>query len=172
MQIVAKPLIFLAAALLMASCSENPSVANDPPRMSESKQTPAAEKPKKAAENPVKAEIVMVESKGVGPISHLELEEKIDADMAAAGKKTFNNLCAACHKMDKRLVGPPMADITKRRTPEWIMNMILAPDRMVKEDPTAIALLDEYKAPMANQNVSEQDARALLEYFRKYDAEN
>jgi hypothetical protein len=43
---------------------------------------------------------------------------------------------------------------------------------MVKEDATAKALLGEYIAPMANQNLSEDDARSVLEYFRQYDAQN
>jgi cytochrome c len=37
----------------------------------------------------------------------------------------------------------------------------------VKEDPIAKKLLVEYNmSPMANQNLSEADARAVLEYFR------
>lgn len=47
------------------------------------------------------------------------------------------------------------------------MNMIMNPEQMIKEDPIAIQLLKEANgAPMANQNVSEEQARAILEYFR------
>ena len=49
----------------------------------------------------------------------------------------------------------------------WVMNMILAPDKMVKEDPIAKKLLQEFNgSPMANQNLTEDEARAVLEYFR------
>ena len=72
--------------------------------------------------------------------------------------------------MDKRFVGPALGGVTKRRSPEWILNMITNPELMVKEDPIAKALLKEYLAPMANQNVSDEDAYKLLDYFRQYDS--
>jgi hypothetical protein len=47
------------------------------------------------------------------------------------------------------------------------MNMILNPEEMVQKDPIAKQLLVEYNgAPMANQNLTEDEARAILEYFR------
>jgi len=49
------------------------------------------------------------------------------------------------------------------------MNMILNPDVMLAEDEAAKELLAEYIAPMANQNINEEDARAILEYFRLKD---
>ena len=64
-------------------------------------------------------------------------------------------------------MGPAPKGIMSRRNPEWVMNMILDPEGMVKNDPLAKALLMEFNgAPMANQNLSEEDARAVLEYFR------
>jgi cytochrome c len=56
--------------------------------------------------------------------------------------------------------------VTDRRTPEWIMNMILNPEVMVAENPIAKKLLAEYLSPMANQSLTESEARAILEYFR------
>lgn len=71
--------------------------------------------------------------------------------------------------MDTRLVGPALAGVTMRGSPEWIMNMILNPQEMVKKDPTAKKLLAEYNgAIMIDQNLSQDDARAVLEYFRQY----
>lgn len=108
-------------------------------------------------------------SKGVGPISHVDIDltAPVDEALAAKGSEVYEKLCTACHKPDKKHIGPSPQGIFERRTPEWIMNMIMDPDRMVKEDPTAKALLIEFNgSPMANQNVSEEDARAILEYFR------
>ena len=103
---------------------------------------------------------------GVGPIqSKIELGA---LDNALAQK---NEKCAACHKIKERYVGPAIKGVTKRRAPEWIMNMILAPMKMTQEDPIAKKLLAEYLTQMPNQNVSQEDARALLEYFRKIDQE-
>ena len=74
--------------------------------------------------------------------------------------------------MAKRHVGPPLSGILERRNPAWVMNMILNPEVMVKEDPIAKKLFEEFLSPMANQNLTEEEARAVVEYFRKYDVEN
>lgn len=106
-------------------------------------------------------------SKGVGPITSIELGA-LDPALVAKGEKAFSGTCSACHKLDQRYVGPALAGVTKRRTPEWIMNMILNPTGMTQGDETARALLGEYMTQMS-VNATEQDARAILEYFRKID---
>lgn len=106
-------------------------------------------------------------NKGVGPIKSIELAAVVDQEMANHGADVFKKMCTACHRTDKKFIGPAPSGILKRRSPEWIMNMILAPEKMVKEDPLAKELLIEFNgSPMANQNLSEKDARAVLEYFR------
>jgi hypothetical protein len=40
---------------------------------------------------------------------------------------------------------------------------------MTKKDPEAKKLLAEHLTQMTNQNVNEQDARAILEFLRKND---
>ena len=117
-----------------------------------------------------KAEEAKGPNKGIGPIKHVELAA-INDDLATEGEALFTKMCTACHKMDARHVGPALADVTNRRTPEWIMNMILNPDVMTKKDPDAYALIAEYIAPMANQSLTEEQTRAILEYFRKYDSQ-
>jgi mono/diheme cytochrome c family protein len=103
--------------------------------------------------------------KGVGPITSITLGE-IDPALAEQGKALFTAKCSACHKIDKRFVGPALKGAIDRRTPEWIMNMILNPDKMVVENEEAKKLLAEYLSPMANQSLKEEEARAILEYLR------
>lgn len=110
-------------------------------------------------------EVSPMDNKGVGPITSIELGD-IDEALAEKGKEVYKTNCTACHKIAKRLVGPALQGITERRSPEWIMNMIINPERMVAEDPIAKALLEEYLAPMANQSMTEEDARAILEFLR------
>lgn len=86
--------------------------------------------------------------------------------MAAKGAEVFELKCVACHKINERLVGPPLAGITTKRSPAFIMNMILNPDEMVKKHPEVKAMLAEFYVPMTFQNVTEDDARAILEYLR------
>lgn len=109
---------------------------------------------------------------GIGPVTAEVTLGEIDPALAATGEEIFTTSCTACHKMDARHVGPALHDVVTRRNPAWIMNMILNPDVMVKEDPIAKDLLAEYLSPMANQNLTEDQARAVLEYFRKYDSEH
>lgn len=110
-------------------------------------------------------EVDMMSDKGVGPITSINLGE-IDNAMVEKGKEIFKAKCTACHKIDKRFVGPAILGVTERRSPEWIMNMILNPEVMVVENEIAKKLLAEYNAPMANQGLTEEEARAVLEYFR------
>ncbi len=110
---------------------------------------------------------VDLDNKGVGPIKNLDFPEEIDSEMAARGEASFNAICVACHMVDQRMIGPAMKDVYERRSPEWVMNRMLNPDGMLKEDPIAKALLKEYNnAIMLNQNLTEEQARDLAEYLR------
>ncbi len=106
--------------------------------------------------------------KGVGPIREVQLGP-LDKELAAKGHALFEQKCAACHRLDERFVGPAVRGVTKRRSPEWIMNMVLNPVEMTQKDPTAQELLATYLTQMTFQNVSPEDARAILEYFREMD---
>jgi len=104
---------------------------------------------------------------GVGPIQSFTLPQEVDQQLVSQGLEIFESKCTACHKPEKKFIGPAPKDILTRRNPAWVMNMILNPEKMVKEDAIAKKLLVEYNgSPMANQNLSEEEARAVLEYFR------
>ncbi|NQX97877.1 MAG: cytochrome c [Flavobacteriales bacterium] len=152
--------LFLVAGILASCGGETPKEV----------KTKVAEAPveETVVEEEVVVEEPVEESKGdigVGPITSVTLGE-IDDALVEKGKELYKINCTACHKMGKRVVGPALAGVTERRTPEWIMNMIMNPEEMVEKDPTAKALLAEYLAPMANQNITEDEARAILEFFR------
>ena len=111
-----------------------------------------------------------LDNKGVGPIINVILEDKVNISMANSGEKLFNQLCTSCHVINEDYIGPAMSGILDRRSPEWIMNMILNPIQMVEEDPIAIELLEKYNFEyMYNQNLLEEEAREILEYFRLLD---
>ena len=59
-----------------------------------------------------------------------------------------------------------MIGLFDRRTPEWVMNMILVPNKMEQQDPIAKKLVEEYKSLMLDQHLTEQQAREVLEYLR------
>jgi mono/diheme cytochrome c family protein len=94
-----------------------------------------------------------------------------DPALAADGEALLQAKgCTACHRVGGgRLVGPDLAGVTQRRSPEFIVAMIVNPDSMLANDATAKQLLGEYYTPMQNQSVTRQDAEALLEFFKRND---
>ena len=131
------------------------------------KSQPTTKKVEKNDTEQLASLTVDLTNKGVGPVSSLDLPETVDQTMAAHGKEVYDKMCTACHRVGKKFIGPPPNKILERRTPEWVMNMILDPEGMVKNDPLAKKLLIEFNgSPMANQSLTEEEARAVLEYFR------
>ena len=102
---------------------------------------------------------------GIGPVRSLDLGD-VDHELAEDGEDVFTVKCAACHKLEERYVGPPLGDVLERRTPEFVMNMILNPDEMVARHPEVKKLLAQYYTPMPDQQLTEDEARAVLEYLR------
>lgn len=104
---------------------------------------------------------------GIGPVTEpMELPAAIDQAMADRGKAEFEMKCAACHHFGDRFVGPALGEVTSRRSPAFIMNMILNPQQMVEEHPVAKELLAQYMSFMPNQGLTRDEARAILEYLR------
>ena len=90
----------------------------------------------------------------------------LDPAMAERGKATFEMKCSACHKFDARYVGPSLGGVMERRTPAYIMNMILAPEEMYTKHPAAKQLLAELMTQMPNTGLTRDQAREVVEYLR------
>ena len=103
---------------------------------------------------------------GIGPITAFD-PGPFDAALAERGEALFTMKCSSCHKLDTRYVGPPLGTITEDRSPAYIMNMILNPQEMITDHPEAKKRFTEYLTPMPNQSLTEDEARAVLEYLRK-----
>lgn len=111
--------------------------------------------------------------KGIGPHQNVELTHPLDEGMVNSGKSVYELKCASCHKLtDEKLVGPGWKGVTDRRTPEWIMNFVTNVDEMIEKDTAAQKMLEECLVRMPNQNLSETDARSVLEFMRKNDGKN
>ncbi len=97
----------------------------------------------------------------------------LDAAMATKGEAIAGTKCLTCHKLtEERLVGPGWKGVTTRKTPHWIMNFITNPDPMIDKDPEVQAQLELCLVRMPNQNLSDEDARNILEFMRKNDNAN
>ena len=93
-----------------------------------------------------------------------------DADIDL-GKKLFNTNCAACHKLDKKAVGPALSGVTEKYDKEWLYNWIKNGNQMIKDgDPQAIAIWEEYnRSVMTNYpQFSNEDIDNILAYTKLY----
>ena len=104
---------------------------------------------------------------GFGPIKQKIELGAIDPKLVKQGQAIFETKCAACHKLDERYVGPAQRDVFKRKSPEYILNFMLNPEENYKKHPEAKKLLGEYLTQMPNQNLTIDEAKAMLDYFRK-----
>ena len=107
---------------------------------------------------------------GVGKFKHVDLSPSLDKKMADGGKTIYDMKCAGCHKLTgEKLVGPGWKDVTERRKPEWIMNFVTNTEEMLNKDTSAQAMLEICMVKMPNQNLSDEDARKVLEFMREND---
>lgn len=102
--------------------------------------------------------------------SDLTLGTPLDQAMVTAGKATYELKCQSCHKLtEEKLVGPGWKGVTTKRQPLWIMNMITNVDMMLETDAEAQKLLELCMVRMPNQNISQEEARKVLEFMRSND---
>jgi mono/diheme cytochrome c family protein len=108
--------------------------------------------------------------RGEGKFTSVDLGATIDTKMVAEGEKVYGVKCSGCHKLtEEKLVGPGWKNVTVRHEPVWIMNFITNTDEMLNKDPKAQAQLEICLVRMPNQNLSDDDARHLLEFMRNND---
>ena len=102
----------------------------------------------------------------------IQMANPLNAEWVSGGKSIYELKCQSCHRLtEEKLVGPGWKDVTKRREPVWVMNMITNVDMMLETDPEAQKLLEQCLVRMPNQNISREDARKVLEFMRSNDGE-
>jgi cytochrome c551/c552 len=123
-----------------------------------------------AASDLMKEDKALSDARGVGKFTDVKLDPKLDQKMATEGNGIYDLKCSSCHKLTgEKLVGPGWSGVTTRRKPEWIMNFATNTDEMLNKDAEAQALLEVCMVRMPNQNLSDDDARKVLEFMRKND---
>ena len=109
---------------------------------------------------------------GIGPVTEVVELNELDPELAAQGKEVFEAKCTACHRPHERYIGPASEEILDRRSATYAMNMIMNPDEMTKKHPEGKKMMQEYMSPMPYQNVTIEQARAIVEYFRTIEMPN
>ena len=145
----------LAALFFLGSCGNN----------QQKSETDSTDTTSSAAQEAPKDD-----GQGVGKFKNINLAP-VDPKMAAVGKTVFEAKCTACHRVtNQKIVGPGLKGVTLKQSPAWIMNMITNPQEMTQKDPTAKALLATHLTQMTFQDVSDDQAKEILEYLRQNDA--
>lgn len=103
--------------------------------------------------------------KGIGPVTELKLGP-VDAKLAAQGRELFVPNCGGCHGFDRDMTGPSLRGVLDRRTPEFVMNMVLNTAEMEQKNETIRALIKKFNEPMPHPFITDAQARAILEYLR------
>jgi cytochrome c2 len=114
-----------------------------------------------------------INSKGIGRFGDVKLNHPLDQGLITKGQSVYGAKCIACHKLtDEKLVGPGWKGVTDRRTPEWIMNFTTNTQVMLDKDLVAQAEMVTCLIRMPNQDLSDDQARQVLEFMRKNDGKN
>lgn len=114
---------------------------------------PAGQQPQPAGQQPPRAGQAAFQPKG-------------DANK---GKASFDQKCIGCHSIGGgRGAGPDLKGVTTQRPHEWLVEFIVAPDRVIgRGDPVAQQLVKEYGAPMPNLGVPAAEAEDMLAYIHQ-----
>ncbi|MHB1686441.1 MAG: c-type cytochrome [Ignavibacteriaceae bacterium] len=92
--------------------------------------------------------------------------KEIDKKLANEGKGIFNSKCLACHKLDGKLVGPPLRNITKTLSNEYLTKYLTHTTEMQKSDPRLKKLIKEYNGVlMPDQYLNKKQVAAVIEYL-------
>ena len=93
--------------------------------------------------------------------------QDVDEARQKEGKKLFKSLCASCHKLDKKLVGPALGGIEERRENAWLKAWIKDNAALrATGDSDANAIFDEYKGSnmTAFPQLTDQNIDDILYY--------
>ncbi|MFL2598495.1 MAG: c-type cytochrome, partial [Flavobacteriaceae bacterium] len=100
-------------------------------------------------------------------ISAQEIAVADNSAAVQAGKKLFNANCAACHKLNKRAVGPALRGVSAKYDKEWLYAWIKNSTAMVKSgDAQAVAIYEEYNGSVMTSfpQLSNLDIDNILAY--------
>lgn len=77
-------------------------------------------------------------------------QDGVDETRQKEGRKLFKSLCASCHKLDKKLIGPALGGIEERRENDWLKKWIRNNAELrASGDKDAVAIFEEYNgSPM------------------------
>lgn len=91
------------------------------------------------------------------------------ADPVESGKTLFTTRCAACHNVNKAILGPALSGVEDRHTIDWIVSFVHSSQTMIKNgNKDAVALFEKFnKVPMPDHtDLKEADIKDILSYIK------
>lgn len=86
-----------------------------------------------------------------------------------SGKRLFNSNCAACHRIDKKLVGPAMSESVQKRTYAWFKSFVINNAALrASGDKDAIETYNKYSKMVmpSYTQFSDKDVSNIYEYIK------
>lgn len=93
--------------------------------------------------------------------------QDIDEVRQKKGRTLYKSLCASCHKLDRKLVGPALGGVEERRENEWLIKWVRNnAEFRASGDAQAIAIYEEYNGAnmSAFPQLSDADINDILYY--------
>ena len=93
--------------------------------------------------------------------------QDVDEARQKEGKKLFKSLCASCHKLDRKLIGPALGGVEERRENDWLKAWIKNNAELrASGDADAIAIFEEYNGSnmTAFPQLSDKNVDDILYY--------
>ncbi|OAD46587.1 cytochrome c3 family protein [Polaribacter atrinae] len=93
--------------------------------------------------------------------------QEVDEARQKEGKKLFKSLCASCHKLDKKLIGPALGGVEEKRENDWLHAWIKNNAELrASGDSDANAIFEEYNgaAMSAFPQLTDQNVDDILYY--------
>lgn len=85
------------------------------------------------------------------------------------GKTIFMTRCAACHNVNKQVIGPALNGVDKKRPIDWIIRFVHSSQTLVKSgDKDAIAIFEQFnKIPMPDHpDLTEDQIKNIVEFIK------
>jgi mono/diheme cytochrome c family protein len=85
------------------------------------------------------------------------------------GKKIFTTRCAACHTINKQLVGPALGGVDTRHDINWIISFVKSSQIMInKGDKDAVVLFTKFnRVPMPNHpDLTDNNIKDIIAYIK------
>jgi heme/copper-type cytochrome/quinol oxidase subunit 2 len=87
---------------------------------------------------------------------------------SAEGRLLFEQKCTACHTIGQGVrIGPDLQGVTARRSREWLLRFVAAPDQLIAaKDPIVTPLVKQFnQIQMPNLALTEGEVRQLVDYL-------